>query len=422
MDAGKPHHEDTKHANGANENKVVQSASERWLHPRWVRINTIKTDLEEQIRTTFAGFKQVDSISQLLEDSSDSSAKIIHVDKHIPNLVALSPAINLSKTLAYRTGLIILQDKASCFPAYLLNPEPKIGQVLDACAAPGNKTTHLAAIVQEKDATNKLRVYACERDKARAVTLGKMLQTAGVSGFVSVRAGQDFLRLDPDQAPWNDVGYLLLDPSCSGSGMITRHEELTVMLPDLLCTEPSTSHPRKRKRKLVSPQSPDLREIQEEVAISNDKGPNQLSDRLSALSTFQLKMLVHAFHFPKARRVAYSTCSIYAEENEHVVVKALSSEIATNRGWRILPRGQQVSGMRDWQLRGDHQACTAVADTTAATEEVAKACIRCEKGTQEGTQGFFVAAFVRDAVGGTEEQTVDEEWEGFSDQEHLPGK
>jgi len=422
VDAGKLLHEGKKDKNGADEGNWGQSAFDNWPHPRWIRINTIKTDLGEQMRNTFCDYKSVDSIEELLKPPLNSDVNVIYVDKHIPNLVALSPAVNLAKTSAYRSGLIILQDKASCFPAYLLNPEPQKGQVLDACAAPGNKTTHLAAILREKDETNKLQIYACERDKARAVTLGKMVQTAGASGFVSVRAGQDFLRLDPDQAPWNDIGHLLLDPSCSGSGMVTRDELLTVMLPSVLCTEPSTSHPRKRKRKLVSPQSPDLQEIQEEVPISNDKGPNQLSDRLSALSTFQLKLLVHAFRFPKARRVAYSTCSIYAEENEHVVVKALSSEIAMNRGWRILPRGQQVSGMRDWQLRGDHQACTAVADTSAATEEVAEACIRCEKGTQEGTQGFFVVAFVRDEVGGTEAQPADEQWEGLSDQEHTTGK
>ena len=36
-----------------------------------------------------------------------------------------------------------LQSKSSCMPAHALNPEPG-WTVLDACAAPGNKTTHLA--------------------------------------------------------------------------------------------------------------------------------------------------------------------------------------------------------------------------------------------------------------------------------------
>ena len=75
-------------------------------------------------------------------------------------------------------------------------------------------------------------------------------------------------------------------------------------------------------------------------------------------------------------------------------------------------------------------------------EEIAEACIRCEKGTKEGTQGFFVVAFVRDeGSGGTsedgdrghqqssssslvslvatddaaEEEEAEEEWEGFAE-------
>jgi putative methyltransferase len=59
-------------------------------------------------------------------------------------------------------------------------------------------------------------------------------------------------------------------------------------------------------------------------------------------------------------------------------------------------------------------------------DEVCKACIRCEKGTQEGTMGFFVAAFVRDvegvgnsaAVSNDTSQDQENEWNGFSDEEH----
>ena len=48
----------------------------------------------------------------------------------------------------YKTGKIILQDKASCFPAIVLAPpSSERAVVIDATAAPGNKTSHLSALM-----------------------------------------------------------------------------------------------------------------------------------------------------------------------------------------------------------------------------------------------------------------------------------
>ena len=410
--------EDESNKISANDGSDLHSTKEPFLHPRWVRINTIKTDLSEQMKTTFAGYKIIDSIDELTKNSSHPTEELIHIDKHVPNLVALSSTIDLSKTSAYRNGLIILQDKASCFPAYLLDPKPQDGHVLDACAAPGNKTTHLAAILREKGNTAQdLDIYACERDKTRAETLRQMIQVAGASRHVTIKGGQDFLRTPTILVPWNKIRSLLLDPSCSGSGILSREETFKVVLPGKLAVELSKNSSKKRKRAEVSKETQEVKEIQEEIPIAESKASYQLSERLSALSTFQLNLLEHAFRFPSASRITYSTCSIYAEENEHVVVKALNSRIAKKRGWRILPRQSQISGMREWAIRGVLQACKACNEASAIVdvEEVAEACIRCEKGTKEGTQGFFVAAFVRDLENTITEQSVEEEWEGFSD-------
>jgi len=380
-----------------------------------VRINTLKTTIDDQLTTTFTGYKKLDSLEQLHGSALKSMSKVMYVDKNIPNLMALPAATNLSKTSAYHGGLIILQDKASCFPAYLLDPDPKDGGIIDACAAPGNKTTHLAAILQEKiGSARNPKIYACERDTARAATLDQMVRVAGASDLATIRKGQDFLIVDPSKSPWSNVGSLLLDPSCSGSGIIGRDVALRVVLPSNQLRDPPKLQSKKRKRKAnVGPQ-PVAQEHQDEVPRSEDKGPDQLTARLSALSMFQLKLLLHAFQFPNARKVTYSTCSIYAEENEHVVMKALDSSIAKERGWRILRRDDQISGMKAWEIRGNAQACINMALGVHA-EEVAEACIRCEKDTQEGTQGFFVAAFVRCFDSGGRQQLVEEVWEGFSD-------
>lgn len=391
----------------------------QWPHPRWVRVNTIKSDLDEQLRTTFAGYETIDSLEKMLRYPPSSAEKHIHVDKHVPNLLALPPGADLSKTPAYLNGQIILQDKASCFPAYLLYPKLEDCDCLDACAAPGNKTTHLAAILHDEgQAAARPKIYACERDKGRASTLLTLVQKAGAQDCVIAKVGLNFLKSDPAKTPWNGIGTLLLDPSCSGSGIVGRDETLHVVLPS---KEPSDllklqSKKRKRQRKPMSVTTPTVHDVPEEIAFNEDKPPDQLSARLAALSTFQLKLLLHAFRFPKARKITYSTCSIYAEENEHVVMKALGSSIAQEQCWQILRREEQISGMKAWNIRGKLDACVDVAkDEKIAVAEVAEACIRCEKGTKEGTQGFFVAAFVRQVDSLGTEQLVDREWEGFSD-------
>ena len=374
----------------------------RWAHPRWVRVNTVRSSLETQLATTFAEHSRIDSVEMLLEEASTSQGrKLLHVDQHVPNLIALPTTTDLSGTSAYRKGEIILQDKASCFPAYLLDPIQEDGEIMDTCAAPGNKTTHIAALLHgSKDSRAKPRIIACEKDKERAVTLQKMVDWAGVQYMVTVKAGQDFLRLNPEDKAYKNVGALLLDPSCSGSGIVGRDDMPRLVLPSADTNTSTGKHKNKRKRPNPTatlkpmPDAP----VEEETLI-DDTNSSKLETRLKSLSTFQLKLLTHSFRFPAARKITYSTCSIHAEENEHVVIQALESQEAQQRGWRILRRAEQVVGMREWGIRGDRHACErflAGGIDTEEMEHIAEGCIRCEKGTKEGTMGFFVACFVRD--------------------------
>lgn len=381
--------------------------SEDWSHPRWVRINTLQTSLEEQLQTTFSGYKVVDTIEKILRNDLEStSGNFLFIDQHIPNLLALPFFSDIQKSSAYLNGMIILQNKASCFPAYLLNPTPEDGDVLDACAAPGNKTTHLAAILQSKSQSpSNCKILACERDRDRALTLQKMITKAGAQDLAIVKSRQDFLRTKPQEPPWNNVHYLLLDPSCSGSGIVGRDETPTVAFAQVQPNETINRGSRKRKRGAEPKVKPATEAPNQTPNSKTEDHDIRLSARLKSLSTFQLKLLQHAFEFPQARKITYSTCSIHAAENEHVVIQALQSPIAQSRHWRILPRDQQISGAKTWTIRGDRAACQdylAGSDPRHA-QEIAEACLRCEKGTKEGTQGFFVAAFVRDDVNDDED-------------------
>ncbi|KAL8711196.1 MAG: hypothetical protein Q9220_004341 [cf. Caloplaca sp. 1 TL-2023] len=382
----------------------------KWSRPRWVRVNTLKCTLKDQLQTTFADYDEGSSLESIL--SAHPKQKLYHVDKHVPNLLALTSGTDLTPTAAYKNGHIILQDKASCFPAYLLNPQTEDGLCLDACAAPGNKTTHLAAILQSQSPDPlKHRVWACERDMTRAEILKSMVHLAGCDDMITINTGQDFLLIDPENTPWNKVGCLLLDPSCSGSGMHGRNESLPVTLPVIRASDHIPMKSKKRKRREATDSKPASKTVPDELIKDTSRTKangsalpvnehEQLSKRLQALHKFQLELLLHAFRFPYARKISYSTCSIHAEENENVVIAALRSGIAAERGWRLLRRDEQVMGMKSWPIRGEVQACrNLLGDDGTSPEETAQACIRCNIGTEEGTQGFFVAAFIREYDG-----------------------
>ena len=111
---------------------------------------------------------------------------------------------------------------------------------LDACAAPGNKTTHLAALLHNythsaggdtakqsaRDARGikgragigaGCRVIALDVDKKRCNLLQETVSIMGATDVVSVM-NKDFLKIDPTKVPFCAVEGIMLDPSCSGSG------------------------------------------------------------------------------------------------------------------------------------------------------------------------------------------------------------
>ena len=103
---------------------------------------------------------------------------------------------------------MILQDKSSCFPAHALLdglPPDWRGDVVDACAAPGNKSTHAAALLRGRGT-----VLAVDRDAARLKILEERVREAKAADVVQAVRG-DFLKLRHGGAR-----AILVDPSCSG--------------------------------------------------------------------------------------------------------------------------------------------------------------------------------------------------------------
>ena len=369
-------------------------------HPRWARVNTITVSDAAVCLRSIPNSIEKSALEKVLQVKDRSLAYCF--DWHIPDLLAFPSEADLSKTEAYNTGHLILQDKASCFPAHLLlgdQSQDEVRDVIDGCAAPGNKTTHLAAIMHKSQLSGK--IFACERDSMRSKTLATMVGKAGAGHQVTILAKQDFLALDPQDVKFHSVSHLLLDPSCSGSGILDREDIPKLALPNApqAKTAPSASskidqlnNSKKRKRD-ATPAEPAPPVSESHVAPDEEETAIPVNaERLQKLSNLQTRIVEHAMRFPAAKRITYSTCSVHEQENEVVVTRLLKSDVARERGWNVLARAQQVDGLKKWKHRGRKNGESTENELTA---EELEACIRCHPGDEEGTMGFFVCAFVR---------------------------
>jgi 16S rRNA (cytosine967-C5)-methyltransferase len=189
---------------------------------------------------------------------------------------------DITKTQAFRTRQIVIQDEASQLVAALVGHGSNI---LDCCAAPGGKTLALA------DRNPSATVTAIELHSHRARLLQKLLPTHE-SRINIVTADAEHL---PTTTPFDRV---LADVPCSGTGTLARNPEIKWRL-----------------------QPNHLAQLhQRQVAI--------LRSALAQVSP--------------GGRLIYSTCSLEKEENDDVIEQAL----AENSSFRLLDCGLELQRLK----------------------------------------------------------------------------
>lgn len=118
----------------------------------------------------------------------------------------------------YGEGLWCVQDRSAQAIAPLLDPRP--GQrILDACAAPGGKSTHLAELIGDRG-----EVWALDRSDARLRRLDRNAERLGLTTIRSLAA--DATGLGELKPHWRGhFERILLDAPCSGLGTLARHPD-----------------------------------------------------------------------------------------------------------------------------------------------------------------------------------------------------
>lgn len=313
-----------------------------------MRVNTLKQSVEEAINNfrdegwTFVRYTEKDDYKGFIQKVSSLAPEEFMVDLHVKELLIFPPKTEFHNHNAYKEGFIMLQDKvsyfcaffshfkcaafqASCLSAQLLNPSSG-STVLDMCAAPGMKTTQLAALLN-----NTGTVFAVEFNQKRFETLNKMIEASGATCVKTIN--RDVITITEKECP--NVEYILVDPSCSGSGILDR--------------------------------------------ISHNKTEEKMNlYRLEKLAGFQIKILKHALNnFRHAKRVVYSTCSIYQQENEEVVKEVLAS----CKNYKLVPAQKLLNA--PWTNFGSPDY-----------KNIGKYCLYARPNI-DYTSGFFVAVFER---------------------------
>ena len=138
-----------------------------------------------------------------------------HSDPALPEALVLDAPFDLHASEQWREGAVTAQSRAAMLVARALAPRPG-ERVLDLCAAPGGKATHLAALM---DASGE--VLAVERSPKRA----RMLERTATR----LRAGNVRVEVSDAQLERRDgrpFERVLADPPCSGLGTLQSRPDL----------------------------------------------------------------------------------------------------------------------------------------------------------------------------------------------------
>jgi len=253
-----------------------------------LRVNPLRAEIEE------------------VEAALISSGVLVRRIPQLPQALRLIGSTgSIQKLPGFSEGWWTVQDSSAQLVSYLLDPQP--GEVvIDACAAPGGKTTHIAELIADRGT-----VWACDRAASR---LRKLKENAERLQLRSIQLAVGDSR---NFSQFKLADRVLLDVPCSGLGTLHRHA---------------------------------------------DARWRQTPESVQQLSVLQTELLSHTSMFVKPGGVlVYATCTLHPLENEGVIqtfltrhpnwrieppiASSIASAFAAPEGWvKIWPQRHQMDG------------------------------------------------------------------------------
>lgn len=196
-------------------------------HPMWM-IEKLKKDHPDDWKAILTANNQQPPFSLRVNEARISREHYLNRLKEHAIVAAMIPetlsgitlehALDVSEVPGFFMGDVSVQDGAAQIAAVLLKLEQ--GQrVLDACAAPGGKTTHILEL------ESKVDLIAVDRDNERLKSLKENLERLQLSAKIICTDVSDI------KVWWDGQLFdrILLDAPCSASGVIRRHPDIKLL-------------------------------------------------------------------------------------------------------------------------------------------------------------------------------------------------
>ncbi|HET7629337.1 MAG TPA: 16S rRNA (cytosine(967)-C(5))-methyltransferase RsmB [Bacillales bacterium] len=200
---------------------AIETSHPRWLLEQWM--NDYDRDTVANICEANNELPNVTVRTNTLRTTRESLMRTLREEGVTVEEGALAPEAVVVKSGAvqqaesFAAGLLTIQDEASMLAAHALDVKPGM-RVLDTCAAPGGKTTHLAQLMNDEGEIVALDIH---NHKVKLIE-----QLAARLGVKSIHAANLDGRLAAESFGRETFDRILIDAPCSGFGVIRRKPDI----------------------------------------------------------------------------------------------------------------------------------------------------------------------------------------------------